>query len=264
MILGLLALPGGRVDAQVAVDVLERHIVLGRDPLSQVIGVRNETDSVQQVQVSVQDWERDSLGNNVFVDLGTLDASCGDRLEVFPRTLQIGPQRTENLRVTYRPTGVSDEGCWGIVMIEPVRPPITATGARSTAVITVLTGVKIYVRRSDATIAGTIEFADVEASWLPAAAGKPAADSTMVQDVVVRFVSTGTDHMRLTSVFEIRDDRTQLVARINGPVAYLTPGAFRDLLVRVPELPRGRYVAVVLVDFGDDEVQAAQVEFEVP
>jgi hypothetical protein len=94
--------------------------------------------------------------------------------------------------------------------------------------------------------------------------GRPRADSTLARDVVVRFVSTGTDHIRLTSSVEIRDEQTQVVAQLGGPVAHLTPGAFRDLLVRLPTLPRGRYIAVVLVDFGADEVQAAQVDFEVP
>jgi len=32
----------------------------------------------------------------------------------------------------------------------------------------------------------------------------------------------------------------------------------------VPELPPGDYVAIVLLDYGGDEIAAAQVEFKVP
>jgi hypothetical protein len=162
MTLGLLALPVGAVGAQVSVEVLERHIVLGRDSLSQVIGLRNETDSVQQVRVSLKDWDRDSLGGNRFSDVGTLPSSCGPRLEVFPLTLQLGPLATEFLRVTYRTTGPSDPGCWGIVMVEPVRPPAPVTVERANAVVTVLTGVKVYVHPPRAVASGTIAFAGVE------------------------------------------------------------------------------------------------------
>jgi hypothetical protein len=89
-------------------------------------------------------------------------------------------------------------------------------------------------------------------------------DSTFVRDVAVRFENTGTAHLRVKSSVEIRDETTRVVQRIEGPEAYITPRAFRDIIVRVPALPRGRYVAVVLLDHGADEITATQLELEVP
>jgi hypothetical protein len=85
-----------------------------------------------------------------------------------------------------------------------------------------------------------------------------------VRDVAVRFENTGTAHLRVKSSVEIRDETTRVVQRIEGPEAYITPRAFRDIIVRVPALPRGRYVAVVLLDHGADEITATQLELEVP
>ena len=53
--------------------------------------------------------------------------------------------------------------------------------------------------------------------------------------------------------------------RLIPPESYITPGAFRDVLVRVPTtLAAGRYVAIALLDYGGAEIKAAQVEFEIP
>jgi hypothetical protein len=66
------------------------------------------------------------------------------------------------------------------------------------------------------------------------------------------------------SSVEIRDETTRVVQRIEGPEAYITPRANRDINDRVPALPRGRYVAVVLLYNGADEITATQLELEVP
>lgn len=262
---GLLALPASSASAQIAVDELETHLKLGRDSLARAIAVRNESDSVQQIRVSVKDWFRDSSGTNVFVDLGTHPASCADRLQVFPLTLQLPPRATEFVRINYTSKGQADEGCWSIVLIEPVRPPITIAGAQATAELTILNGVKVYVHRAEEMASAEVIYADVEVYFEPVQKGNPQSDSIRVRDVAVRLENTGTSHLIVNSVVEIRDETTQLIRRIEGPTGYITPAAFRDFLVRVPqELPRGRYAAIILLDFGADEVQAAQVEFEIP
>lgn len=259
---GLLAVPETTAQAQIAVDELEVHLTIGRDSLGRAVAVRNESDTVQQVRITVKDWYRDSLGTNVFVDLGTHAASCKERLQVFPLTLQIPPRATDFVRLNYTATGADDPGCWGIILIEPVRPPLAPTGAPATAQITILNGVKVYLHRREERANGEVTYADVESS-MQAVPASP-RDSVLVREVVVRFENTGTSHLIVNSVVEVRDESTQLVRRIEGPVGYITPDAFRDFIVRLPDLPRGRYAAIVLLDFGADEVQATQVDFEIP
>lgn len=252
-------------EAQVSVDRLEMHFYPGRDSVDGVIAIRNETDSTQQVRLFFLDWVRDSVGGNVFTPAGSHESSCASRLEVFPLTLQLASRRSEFARLTYTPTGPDDVGCWAIVMVEPVRPPEPADFGRMGATITVQTGVKVYVHPARSVEAAAVEYADMEERLevtVPGSAGR--ADTLVVRELVVRFVNTGNDHLRVRTNADVRDGTTQLVAQLTGPEAYITPGAFRDVIIRLPALTKGNYLALVMLDYGADEVSAAQIEFEIP
>lgn len=255
------AAPIRTVPAQFTVLRLEEHIVLGRDSLTQVIQVRSESDTLQQLRIEVKDWIRDSLGNNLYDSLGTQPSSCGGRLEVFPLALQLPPRSTQYLRVSYAPRGAEDPGCWSIILLEAVKPPSLVQRVEGAAVtLTVLTGVKLYIHRAGEVSNGAIDYADVEERWEIGAAG----DSALVRELVVRFSNTGTSHLQVRTKLELRTERASLLREIEGPEAYITPGAFRDVIVRLPELATGRYAAIVLLDYGASEILAAQVEFSIP
>ncbi len=266
--MGLLTLAAAPATAraQVAVQDLEVHIPLGRDTLlrSTVIPVKNEEQRAQQVRVSIGDWTRDSVGNNVFREGGTSSASCGTRLRVFPTTFQVAPGATEFVRVTYAPTAL-DEGCWAIVFIETVAPPAPRRdGQGSYVTLEIRTGVKIYVHREGATRAGVVEGAEVGMVWRPKAPAGSTRDSVRVREAKVLFVNQGTGHLRVKSTMEIRDQQARLLKTVEGPEAPMTPGSARSISLRIPELGPGDYVAVILLDYGGDEIAAAQLEFRVP
>jgi hypothetical protein len=254
--------------AQIGVDQLEMHVRL-EDPrsLTQAIPVRSESGEAQQVRVTVRSWYRDSLGSNQYVPYDSLDSSCRERLQVFPASFQIGARATEFVRVSYAPSGPADAGCWAIVFVEVVRPPSTRAQTDGAALeINVVTGVKVYVHGATTTSSGEVLSADVESFYeTRRVPPNTPADSTLVRQVAVRFENTGTAHLIVKTTVEIRNASTQVVREIAGNDAYLTPRAFRDILVRIPaDLPAGRYVAVALLDYGGAEIRAAQVEFEIP
>lgn len=255
-------LPLQRAGAQFTVTRLEEHLRLGRDSLVLLIAVKSESNETQQIRVELNDWERDSIGQNAYHALGSLPSSCGERLQAFPLALQLPARGTEYLRVAYAPGGAADPGCWSIVLIEALRPPSeTAPAAGGSVSVRILTGVKVYVHPQTETMDGEVTYADVEtADAVDAITG----DSTVTRDVVARFVNTGTAHLVMRTSLEVRDERAQLLRTVPGPAVYLTPQAFRDVVIRLPGLPAGRYVGVMLLDFGGPEIKAAQVEFEVP
>jgi hypothetical protein len=80
----------------------------------------------------------------------------------------------------------------------------------------------------------------------------------------VRFANTGTAHLKLRASVEVRDRAGKLLHKVDAPEALLTPRAVRDLAIPLPTLATGEYLAVLLVDFGGDEITAAQVEFRIP
>lgn len=252
------------VHAQLSVDPIELHLRLDSDSLTQVFTVRNDSDSLQQVRITFADWQRDSAGTNVFGPIGSQPNSCGDRVDVFPRTFQLERGASQFVRLTYKGSSPGPFGCWTIAFAEAVRPPVTAGRPGSAVSIQIMTGVKIYFHPPNGRVEGAIEYAEVETSWVRKPGAAP-TDTMQVRDVVVRFSNTGTDHMILRTSAELRDESTAVVARLTAADAYLTPDAFRDVALRIPEtLARGRYVAIVLLDFGGADIQAAQVEFEIP
>ena len=255
----------GSISAQVTVDDLELHMRLAalRVPMAQVIPVRNEERRVQQVRVSLGDWVRDSLGNNTFVDYDSLPSSCGARLRAFPTTFQIAPGATEQIRINYTPAP-ADTGCWAIVFIETVAPPPAQPNRQGSFVtIELRTGVKVYVHRADAVRGGKVEGGVVENAWRPRAPASGVRDSVRVREAVVKFRNTGSAHLRVASKMEIRTTDNRLIQTVAGPESAMTPGSLRLVRILVPELPRGDYVAIVLLDYDGDEIAAAQIEFTV-
>lgn len=249
------------VAAQFSVEELEVHLKPdGSGAVSAVIPVLSDADSLLQLQVVMADWERDSVGNNMFVDFGSLTSSCVGRIEVFPATLQLAPRSTGSIRVTYTGRGIPDPGCWSAVSVSAVRAPSTSRGV-PTAEVNVVYVVKVYVHATSATLAGEVISADVEEGIeLP----RGAADSVGFRQLAVRFANTGSAHLVVKTQLELRASSTELLSRTEGSDVYITPGAFRDILMRLPDLPRGRYAAILLLDYGAEEIMATQVEFEVP
>lgn len=255
-------LPLRSAAAQFTVTRLEEHLRLGRDSLVQLIAVKSESNQPQQLRVELNDWERDSLGQNSYLPVGALPSSCGERLQVFPLALQLPPQGTEYLRVAYTPSGAADPGCWSIVLLEALQPPSAAAQSAGASVsVRILTGVKFYIHPETETQDGEVAYADVETRYeVDAATG----DSTLVREAVVRFVNTGSAHLVMRTSLELRDERAQLLETLSGPAVYLTPRAFRDVIVRLPALAPGRYLGVMLLDYGGPDIKAAQLEIEVP
>lgn len=253
------------LSAQFTIDELELHFTPdGSGSMTGVIPIHSSLDSLQQLRIVLNDWERDSTGANRFVEHGSLPSSCKGRIEVFPATVQLAPRATEFVRVTFTGRQLPDPGCWSAVSVERVRPP-TELPEGPSVTLSLVIAVKVYVHATGASANGEVVSADVEDIWIrrpPVGTGAP--DSVPGRQVAVRFANTGTSHLRVKTTLEVRTQTTELVQRIDGPEAYITPGNFRDILIQLPALQPGRYAAIVLLDYGAEEITAAQVEFEVP
>ncbi|HET8770185.1 MAG TPA: hypothetical protein VFM71_04300 [Gemmatimonadaceae bacterium] len=252
--------------AQVSVDELEVHMQLAPDraPITRVIPVRNEEDVAQQVRISLGDWTRDSLGYNLFTEPGSQPSSCGDRVQVFPQTFQVAAGATEMVRVAYTPTP-ADSGCWSIVFIETVKPPPAQPDAQgSFLTIEIRTGVKLYVHRPGEIALGAVQDAWMDEVWRRVNSASGVPDSVRVREATVLFANTGTAHLRVRSTMEIRSLDNRVLHTIDGGEAPMTPGSTRQIRIPLPALAAGDYVAIVLLDYGGDEVTAAQLDIRIP
>jgi P pilus assembly chaperone PapD len=243
-LLGVLALPA-QSHAQLSVDELEVFLrTAGTAPRTGLIRVTNETDKPIQAMLEVQDWNRDESGANQFYALGSTPGSCGDRVKIFPASLRIDARRTEAVRITYE--GDAATSCWAVVFIqgnEPVRP----SGRQSQITYVIRTGVKVYVEPENALRQGDID------------------SMKFVQDSVeVLFRNSGKAHLKPTGAVEVRSADNQVVAKLDISEFPIAPGDARRLKLALPKVQSGRYVALALLDYGGDEIAAAQLEFVVP
>lgn len=232
--------------AQVSVDELEVFLQPGA-ATSGMIRVTNDGDQPTQVLVDVQDWRRQPTGANEFLPFGSLPSSCGDRLQVFPLALRLEPLETQPLRVTF--TGDSTDSCWNVVFVQADRPQTAADQSRITYVVR--TGVKVYVEPARAARAGEIERVEL----LPDSAGTRRAR--------VSFRNLGEVHVKSRGALEVRRADNTLAARIDLPEFPLEPGALRQLVVVLPALAPGQYVALAMIDYGGADIAAGQLELVV-
>lgn len=248
-----------KVAAQIAVDELELFMKPdGTRPRTASIRVTNPTDRPQQVNVELQDWDRDDAGANRFHALGTITQSCGAKLKIFPMTLRIEAGRTEVVRVSYE--GGAADACWAIVFMQG-SDPAQAIQQRSSITYIVRTGVKVYVEPDNAKRLGDVD--DVKLVTIKEAPRAGSADSVAVQNIEVAFRNSGTAHVKTRGVIEIRSADNQEVAKLDILEFPTVPGARRRVLVPLPALKPGRYVALALLDYDGDEIAAGQLEFEV-
>lgn len=233
--------------AQLSVDELEVFLSADGAP-SGVIQVTNETDRPAQVLVQVQDWERDVTGANQFLELGSHERSCRERLQVFPLGMRLEPRQTQPLRVTFE--GDADASCWNVVFIQTNDPP-SPTSAGSQLTYVVRTGVKVYVEPAGAAAYGEIS----------AIRETTAADSARA--VEIDFRNLGEAHLKPRGVVEIRRADNSVAGHVELTEFPLEPGGLRTLAIPLPELSPGQYVVLALLDYGGPDIAAHQLELVV-
>jgi hypothetical protein len=239
--------------AQLAVDQAE--IVLepraaGRGVAS--INVSNEGDSVVEATVYLSDWDRREDGEHRFYPSGTLPQSCGPLLRVFPLGLRLAPRTAQAVRVTLQGADTLSTACWSVVFVESGATP--AGGGRQLAYVARL-GVKVYTLPAGLVKQGTIDD-------LVARARRSAPPGA--RELALTFRNTGGTPLWVRGRVEFRRLDNSVAATAEVPEFPVLPAARHVVAVPAPQLPRGRYVALALLDYKGAEIAGAQLAFEVP
>lgn len=244
--------------AQIAVDELELHIPLKRGvtSVSEVFHAANPTAIPGQATIVAQDWDRTDRGDNRYYPLGTLPTSCGSRVKVFPSVLQLAPRSTQTVRVTIDSASSIQTSCYSILFVETPPPPRGANGAA--LVYSVRYGVKVYVER-DLPLG-----AEVENVTISPRDDRGATSDTSLKQVVVTYHNTGAKQTLTHGTLEVRRPDNTVVATVDIAEFPTLPGATRRLGVPLPQLQRGKYVLLALLDYEGAEIAAGQVDLEIP
>ncbi|HEY5085857.1 MAG TPA: hypothetical protein VII66_00735 [Gemmatimonadaceae bacterium] len=233
--------------AQVIVDPLE-VVLSGARPVA-LVTVRNESASVQQAILNIGDWDRAETGENRFFQGGTQQGSCGALIKAFPLALRVEPHEIQTVRIALAGPAPPSE-CWSIVFVEQAVPQ--APSGRFGISYALRTGVKVYAIPTVTTRDGEIDSVIVR------------SDGTMPakQDLIVGFHNVGSSHETAHGTVEIRRPDNSIAATLDIAEFPTLPGAHRSLVLTLPTLPQGRYVALAVLDFGGSEVAAGELEFE--
>ncbi len=257
-----MAIAASPLGAQLAVDRVDLTLVpRSATRQSEVITVTNTSDRPVAATIYVADWDRDENGANRFHELGMLPESCGATLGVFPRTMSLPPRSAQVLQVMARGADSIAATCWSIVFVETRLPPPAGESHQLSYVIR--TGVKVYMIPSGLSDDGLVEDMRIVAAVdtvFPAS--MPASPTRRRLEAVFRN-SGGTPLLARGSV-EVRRVDNSIAATIAIDEFPTLPGSRRRLLLDLPPLPRGRYVALAMIDFGGAEIVAGQLEFEAP
>lgn len=254
---------GTPASAQLAVDRVDLTLVpRSAGQQSAVITVTNTSDRPVAATVYGADWDRDDTGANRFYELGTLPRSCGATIGVFPRTVSLPPHSTQALQVMAQGADTVATTCWSIIFIETRLPPPAGESRQLSYVIR--TGVKVYLVPAGLEGDGLVEDMLVHSAPEPIAvpASMPASPVTSRLEVVFR--NSGATPLLARGSVEVRRPDNSLAATLPIEEFPTLPGVRRRLLLDLPVLPAGRYIALALIDFGGAEIVAGQRELEVP
>ena len=232
---------------------------------SGVITVTNTTDRAVTASVYTADWDRDESGANRFYALGSLPQSCAGKVRIFPRSLSLAPHSAQSVQVIAEGADSLTATCWVIVFVE-TRLPAPPGEARQLSYV-VRTGVKTYLVPPGLAADGLVEDMRVHparavaggAAQVSAPATRAAATRAKLEVV---FRNAGATPLVGRGSVEIRRPDNSLATTIALDDFPTLPGVRRRLLLDMPALAPGRYVALAMIDFGGPEIIAGRLEFE--
>ncbi|MGB5301639.1 MAG: hypothetical protein WBO43_09135 [Gemmatimonadota bacterium] len=253
----LLALPGivgmGRPVAahgQFSVSPVILPIPHSTEVTEATVMVRNNGESPLQLRIFSADFDQDADGSHSTSAAGTHARSCSGRLEIVPDGLSIPAGVTQPVMFRLRPGGDRDSTCWSLVFIE--KPPPEGTGPRAALRI----GVKVYGLSADGGESAEISAASVVDGDSTSETGGRELQFTISNPDAWPVLARGT--------VEIRDLEGLPYGTVAVEAFSVLPEHART--VRVPleaVLAPGRYLAIPVLEYGDDGLMGAQVAFRV-
>jgi len=210
--------------------------------------VRNNGSEAMQLRVFVADFDQRLDGGHETFPAGTHERSCAGRLEIVPDALSVPAGVTQPVTVRMRPGTQPDSTCWSLVFIE--KPPPEGSGYRAGLRI----GVKVYGLSATGS-----ETAEITAASVAATAGSPAS-------LTLRFTVDNPDSWPILArgTVEVRDFGGRSRGTVEVESFSVLPEHERT--VQVPfeaDLSPGRYLAIPVLEYGDDGLMGAQVAFRV-
>jgi hypothetical protein len=227
---------------------------------TQRITVANPNNTPLDIGISINDWQADSAGITQVVSAGTLKTSMADWLQLQPGTfITLQPKETRDITVVVTPPANADTSVpvhTTLLFLTQLNPPEANNTGGAALRIAIRLGIKLYHSfvSNDEKGLEINELKDI----------KIAKDSTTtVPGLELQIANTGKIWMDATTKWELVHSGTGKKTVIAGDEFTTLPGDVRVIRQELPAtLPKGRYTATVMINYGKkDELKVAELEF---
>ncbi|WP_118195331.1 fimbrial biogenesis chaperone [Albibacterium indicum] len=207
-----------------------------------------------ELSVSFNDWEYDSLGNNILTGAGSLKTSAAEWIEILPQSFfSLAPGASHELNVRMRiPENLDPEVPvhTAMIFLTQINPSDGLDERGANIKIAVRSGVKIYHRNSVA------RDANLEVTGFSYQKDDPAK-------LRFEFENLGNVWSDGTISCELLNQETGKKTKLEDVVFYSMPGDKRTVYFNLPEdLSKGKYIATALVDYEHaSAVKIAELSF---
>jgi hypothetical protein len=225
-------------------------VVLRAQPGERVEGAVRWTNpgaTALPLRLYLSDWSFDDVGNFVFADVGTTHRSASAWLTFEPTALEVAPSTSEVVRYDLTvPEGLAPGTYWTVLFAES-EPGDPAPGQPS-ATISVRVGHIVYVHVAPLTTGGAIL----------GIFGEPPTAELVRYRMLVQYANTGDAAQGVEGQLSVRDARGEAVVEAALERQVVLPESTRVLQIDlVGPLPAGDYTALIVLDYGDDELEVA-------
>jgi len=216
--------------------------------------VINLGDTEEEIQISLFDWTIDTEGIIQQKPPGTLERSLCPWVILSDWQFKLSPRESKDVEVRLEiPDDPAEGSHWGMVVVSGNPVPIEAEGGQFIMRVNVTYGVCLYYTNPvSVTRAGIIS--DVSLS----------SDSEDGHAIRFAFKNTGNTVLRPQGYILIRDASGADVCEINVDEFFVLPGGICKVTEKIEEdLPEGNYLAIVVIDYGGENLVAGQRVFEI-
>ncbi|WP_018627725.1 hypothetical protein [Niabella aurantiaca] len=221
------------------------------------IKISNTDKAVLILNARLKDWYRDSLGNKIYAEAGSLPASNARWMRVDPLQLVLQPGETKevtvSIQVPEQPVPVTNSMLFLSQVNE--RKPVTgldASGKKVAVIIKVEVGVHLYN-----TLPG-LGRKDLEFTTF----GDNGFITDSIRQLVITIRNNGEVPTDATLRFELTNKSSGDNIRLPSRAISMLPGSVQVIPINVPaRLSKGRYQAAAILDSGDGtDLKVAQKE----
>jgi P pilus assembly chaperone PapD len=227
----------------------------GKKAEQRVTVTNPNADKPLEVGISLNDWNYDSLGNNLSYDAGTIPSSCAKNVTVLPGsyfTLAPGESKEITVSVHDVPNDPANPVRTAMLYLTQLNPGDGFSEKGAAIKVTVRMGIKIYYT------AQTKAKGDVEISNYLAQ-----KKNGKMESLKLYLDNTGSLWVNGTIHYDLLNKETGRKFEIPAIEFYSLPGDKRVFSSNLPaDLEKGSYTATAIVNIGDnEELKLAELDF---